>query len=69
MCLADFAEQLKSLAKFERLRDRWNEAQADAPWRIAVHEDLKQVSGLGKLRTDLTRIEGPPMLGDWAYHM
>ncbi len=47
-CLADYAGEPRPLAKYEWLRDRWNEAQADAPWRIAVHEDLKRSSWAGK---------------------
>ncbi|MBY2988665.1 hypothetical protein [Rhizobium leguminosarum] len=41
-CLADFRSEPRVLAKYEWLRDRWKEAQADAPWRIAIQEELKR---------------------------
>jgi len=47
-CIADYAGQARLLAKYEWLRERWNEAQADAPWRIAIHDDLKRAFWAGK---------------------
>ncbi|MBY5883967.1 hypothetical protein HFN46_33195 [Rhizobium leguminosarum] len=47
-CLSEYAGQPRLLAKYEWLRDRWKEAQADAPWRNAAHEDLKRAFWAGK---------------------